>query len=49
MSLSEAQELKKQSADTYLWGNMPALDVLQLKNNEGECSSKDAKLLFAGQ
>lgn len=35
----------------YLWGNMPAIDVLQLKANEGldEKSSGDLNLLFAGK
>lgn len=33
----------------YLWGNMPALDVLQLQNNENETCEKshDFNLLFA--
>jgi hypothetical protein len=33
----------------YLWGNMPALDVLQLQNNENETCEKshDSNLLFA--
>ncbi|KAF5854000.1 hypothetical protein GGP41_006766 [Bipolaris sorokiniana] len=33
----------------YLWGNMPALDILQLENNEGRTSatSHDFNLLFA--
>jgi hypothetical protein len=48
-SESEAENIRKLTADKYLWGNVPALDVLQLKNNEEECFSKDSKLLFAGQ
>ncbi|KAJ5063441.1 hypothetical protein J3E72DRAFT_413919, partial [Bipolaris maydis] len=33
----------------YLWGNMPALDILQLQSNEGKTSatSHDFNLLFA--
>ncbi|KAJ6282177.1 hypothetical protein J3E71DRAFT_361124 [Bipolaris maydis] len=33
----------------YLWGNMPALDILQLQNNEGGtcATSHDFNLLFA--
>ncbi|KAJ4365373.1 hypothetical protein N0V95_000520 [Ascochyta clinopodiicola] len=33
----------------YLWGNMPALDILQLQNNESETreTSHDFNLLFA--
>ena len=33
----------------YLWGNMPALDILQLQNNEGKtyAMSHDFNLLFA--
>lgn len=32
----------------YLWGNIPALDLLQLKDNEGEDYSQDLSLLLAG-
>lgn len=45
----EADSIRKVSADKYLWGNMSALDVLQLRSNEGEFFSEDIKLLFAGQ
>ncbi|KYG40502.1 hypothetical protein M433DRAFT_116968 [Acidomyces richmondensis BFW] len=31
----------------YFWGNTPALDVLRLKDNEGEAYGKDLHLLFA--
>ncbi|RMZ42089.1 hypothetical protein AFCA_006832 [Aspergillus flavus] len=31
----------------YLWGNIPALDLLQLKDNEGEDYSQDLSLLLA--
>ncbi|KAJ5948566.1 hypothetical protein N7454_001873 [Penicillium verhagenii] len=31
----------------YLWGNMPALDVLQLESNEGKDYSENLSLLFA--
>lgn len=33
----------------YLWGNMPAIDVLALEQNEGPDRAKDMNLLFAGQ
>lgn len=32
----------------YLWGNVPALDLLRLKDNEGEDTSQDLSLLLAG-
>ncbi|KAF7552086.1 hypothetical protein G7046_g7521 [Stylonectria norvegica] len=31
----------------YLWGNVPALDILNLSRNEGEGYDKDLSLLFA--
>ncbi|KAF2792338.1 hypothetical protein K505DRAFT_307801 [Melanomma pulvis-pyrius CBS 109.77] len=31
----------------YLWGNVPAFDVLKLKENEGEGYAEDVALLFA--
>ncbi|WQF89858.1 hypothetical protein CDEST_14872 [Colletotrichum destructivum] len=31
----------------YLWGNIPAIDVLQLVANEGEASGEKLRLLFA--
>lgn len=33
----------------YLWGNMPAIDVLALESNEGVQYNKDLDLLFAGK
>lgn len=33
----------------YLWGNVPAIDVLQLEKNEGFSYDKDLRLLFAGK
>ncbi|KAL2815217.1 hypothetical protein BDW59DRAFT_166890 [Aspergillus cavernicola] len=33
-------------AKSYLWGNVPALDVLQLRSHEGEMYDKDLRLLF---
>ena len=33
----------------YMWGNMPALDVLNLKQNEGFDEGRDYSLLFAGK
>lgn len=32
----------------YLWGNVPALDMLGLAHNEGATYAKDLRLLFAG-
>lgn len=32
----------------YLWGNVPAVDVVQLKRNEGVDHGSDLSLLFAG-
>lgn len=32
----------------YLWGNMPAIDILQLDTNEGLGYTADLHLLFAG-
>jgi hypothetical protein len=32
----------------YLWGNIPAFDVLQLGSNEGENYKGPLRLLFAG-
>lgn len=32
----------------YLWGNMPAFDVLKLGANEGIEYTADLRLLFAG-
>ena len=32
----------------YLWGNMPALDLLRLEGNEGADTTEDLRLLFAG-
>ena len=33
----------------FLWGNMPAIDVLALKHNEGLAYANALKLLFAGE
>jgi hypothetical protein len=33
----------------YLWGNMPAVDILNLKENEGVNGVRDYALLFAGK
>jgi hypothetical protein len=33
----------------YLWGNMPAVDVLALDRNEGNSYDKDLSVLFAGE
>lgn len=32
----------------YFWGNVPALDLLNLKQNEGVEVAEDLRLLFAG-
>lgn len=32
----------------YLWGNVPALDILRLEANEGEYYGEPLSLLFAG-
>jgi hypothetical protein len=32
----------------YLWGNIPAYDVLQLELNEGKSYARDLRILFAG-
>jgi hypothetical protein len=37
------------AADKYLWGNVPAIDVLQLGQNEGIQHADDIALLFAGK
>lgn len=37
--------LRKQK---YLWGNIPAIDVLNLEQNEGASYDKNMNLLFAG-
>jgi hypothetical protein len=34
--------------DKYLWGNMPAFDILQLEENEGAEYDVDISLLVAG-
>lgn len=36
------------SQNKCLWGNIPAIDVLQLQSNEGVGYGKQMKLLFAG-
>ncbi|KAE8334600.1 hypothetical protein BDV24DRAFT_145560 [Aspergillus arachidicola] len=33
----------------YLWGNVPAIDVLNLVQNEGDNLSRDVAILFAGR
>lgn len=35
-------------AQNYFWGNMPAIDVVQLDANEGGEYDGDLHLLFAG-
>ena len=33
----------------YLWGNVPALDIIKLQQNEGVNFAGDLRLLFAGE
>jgi hypothetical protein len=33
----------------YYWGNMPALDILRLSENEGASHEHELRLLFAGK
>jgi hypothetical protein len=33
----------------YLWGNVPAFDVLNLKDNEGATYGKDLRIYFGGR
>ena len=33
----------------YLWGNVPAIDILRISRNEGESYDRNIKLLFAGE
>jgi len=33
----------------YYWGNMPALDILRLSENEGRSHNHEFRLLFAGK
>lgn len=36
-------------ANKYLWGNVPALDILNTKQNEGDKLGQKLALLFAGE
>lgn len=40
---------KQFGGQKYLWGNVPAFDILRLGSNEGEGYSGDLHLLFAGK
>ncbi|KAF1812296.1 hypothetical protein P152DRAFT_487845 [Eremomyces bilateralis CBS 781.70] len=44
---NNAQPYTSFGGGKYLWGNVPAIDVLALKNNEGLEYGKDLSLLFA--
>lgn len=33
----------------YLWGNVPAFDILNLPKNEGANSDRELRLCFAGE
>lgn len=35
--------------DVFLWGNVPAIDILRLCGNEGPDYKEEIELLFAGQ
>ncbi|TVY19932.1 hypothetical protein LARI1_G002648 [Lachnellula arida] len=37
----------KHGIQKYLWGNVPAMDILNCKQNEGESLPEDLRLLFA--
>jgi len=40
--------MQKFGGKKYLWGNVPALDILQLGCNEGDEYAGHLRLLFAG-
>ena len=46
---SEGPDMAAFGGTQYMWGNMPALDVLNLKQNEGLDGTRDFSLLFAGK
>lgn len=46
---NDAAPVKIFGVKKYLWGNVPALDVLQLAANEGAEYAGDLGLLFAGK
>jgi hypothetical protein len=43
------ESVQSYGAKKFLWGNVPALDILKCKQNEGEDLPEDLRLLFAGR
>lgn len=41
-------DMVSHGSQKYLWGNVPALDLLNLQQNEGVDFAEDLRLLFAG-
>lgn len=39
----------KSGGEKFIWGNVPALDLLRLKDNEGSSTDLDLSLLLAGR
>lgn len=35
--------------DKFLWGNTASIDIVQLRDNEGQNCDRDLNLLFAGK
>jgi hypothetical protein len=46
--LSQPANVTSYGGKKYLWGNVPAFDMLQLKNNEGINTCQSLSLLLAG-
>lgn len=42
-------DMVKYGGNKYLWGNVPSLDLLQLRDNEGISTKRDLSLLLAGR
>lgn len=36
-------------AQKYLWGNIPALDIMKIDQNEGPTYNEDLGMCFAGE
>jgi len=45
---NQSSEGNTSGTNKYLWGNMPAIDILNLHANEGMGYEQDLTLLFAG-
>ena len=41
--------VSSQGGDQYIWGNMPALDMLHVEKNKGPNKDRDYSLLFTGK